>query len=92
MASAQELRAQLMKRVAAHFETGGGAHRFVDAAEVFAPQKGATSAQVELLTRRLERLAEVYLEDYGVDVRDLEGGGAAGGLAGLHLRPTIRFA
>jgi aarF domain-containing kinase len=37
MASAQELRAQLMKRVAAHFETGGGAHRFVDAAEVAAP-------------------------------------------------------
>jgi hypothetical protein len=26
-----------MKRVAAHFETGGGAHRFVDAAEVAAP-------------------------------------------------------
>lgn len=56
--------------------------RFVDAAEVFAPQKGATPAQVELLRRRLERLAEVYLEDYGVDVTDLEGSGAAGGLAG----------
>jgi glycerate kinase len=56
--------------------------RFVDAAEVFAPQKGATPTQVELLRRRLERLAEVYLEDYGVDVADLEGSGAAGGLAG----------
>jgi glycerate kinase len=56
--------------------------RFLDAAKIFAPQKGATPTQVELLTRRLERLAEVYLEDYGVDVRDLEGGGAAGGLAG----------
>ena len=56
--------------------------RFVDAAEVFAPQKGATPTQVELLKRRLERLAEVYLEDYGVDVTDLEGAGAAGGLAG----------
>ena len=56
--------------------------RFVDAAEVFAPQKGATPTQVELLRRRLERLAEVYLEDYGVDVSDLEGSGAAGGLAG----------
>jgi glycerate 2-kinase len=55
---------------------------FVDAAEVFAPQKGATAAQVELLRRRLERLADVYLADYGVDVRDLEGAGAAGGLAG----------
>jgi glycerate kinase len=56
--------------------------RFVDAARLFAPQKGATPTQVELLRRRLERLAEVYLEDYGVDVSDLEGSGAAGGLAG----------
>ena len=56
--------------------------RFVDAAEVFAPQKGATPAQVALLRRRLERLAEVYVRDYGVDVRDLPGSGAAGGLAG----------
>jgi glycerate kinase len=55
---------------------------FVDAAEVFAPQKGASPAQVELLRRRLDRLADVYLADYGVDVRALEGAGAAGGLAG----------
>ncbi|HEX6420434.1 MAG TPA: glycerate kinase [Acidimicrobiales bacterium] len=55
---------------------------FVDAAEVFAPQKGATPAQVELLRRRLDRLADVYLADHGVDVRALEGAGAAGGLAG----------
>jgi glycerate kinase len=55
---------------------------FVDAAEVFAPQKGASPAQVALLRRRLERLAEVYLDDHGVDVRELPGGGAAGGLAG----------
>jgi glycerate kinase len=55
---------------------------FVDAAEVFAPQKGATAAQVALLRRRLERLAQVYREDYGIDVRDLPGSGAAGGLAG----------
>jgi glycerate kinase len=55
---------------------------FVDAAATFGPQKGATDAQVALLARRLERLAQVYVEDYGVDVRDLEGGGAAGGLAG----------
>ena len=55
---------------------------FVDAAEVFGPQKGATPAQVELLRRRLERLAQIYLEDYGVDVREIESSGAAGGLAG----------
>jgi glycerate 2-kinase len=55
---------------------------FVDAAVVFAPQKGATPAQVALLRRRLERLAAVYVRDYGVDVRRLPGSGAAGGLAG----------
>jgi glycerate 2-kinase len=55
---------------------------FLDAAEVFGPQKGASRAQVRLLTNRLARLADVYLEDHGVDVRTLPGAGAAGGLAG----------
>lgn len=55
---------------------------FVDAARVFAPQKGATPAQVDLLTRRLERLADVYLAEHGVDVRQMVSSGAAGGLAG----------
>ena len=55
---------------------------FVAAAEVFAPQKGATQAQVNLLTGRLERLAQMYRQEYGIDVRDIAGGGAAGGLAG----------
>jgi glycerate kinase len=51
---------------------------FVDAATVFAPQKGATPAQVELLSRRLAGLAERY----GKAVSRLPGSGAAGGLAG----------
>lgn len=55
---------------------------FVDAARTFAPQKGATSTQVRLLERRLERLVQVYRDEYGVDVSELDGGGAAGGLAG----------
>jgi glycerate kinase len=55
---------------------------FVDAAEVFAPQKGASPVQVELLRRRLERLAQVYLDEYGVDLRGMVRAGAAGGLAG----------
>ncbi|HEX2062993.1 MAG TPA: glycerate kinase, partial [Acidimicrobiales bacterium] len=38
--------------------------------------------EVTLLRRRLERLAQVYEDDYGVDVRLLPGSGAAGGLAG----------
>jgi glycerate kinase len=56
--------------------------RFGEAATVFGPQKGATPAQVELLRRRLERLAQVFLAESGVDVEALEGSGAAGGLAG----------
>lgn len=55
---------------------------FLEAAETFAPQKGATPAQVELLRRRLERLSQVYLTEHDVDVTALEGAGAAGGLAG----------
>jgi glycerate kinase len=55
---------------------------FLDAADLFAPQKGATPAQVKLLRRRLERLAQVYLEEHGIDVLALPGAGAAGGLAG----------
>jgi glycerate kinase len=55
---------------------------FLEAATSFAAQKGATAAQVELLRRRLERLAQVYLAEHGVDVLTLEGAGAAGGLGG----------
>jgi glycerate kinase len=55
---------------------------FVAAARVFGPQKGASDAQVALLERRLERLAEQYVTRTRVDVTDVEGGGAAGGLAG----------
>ncbi|MEO6318820.1 MAG: glycerate kinase [Acidimicrobiales bacterium] len=55
---------------------------FLGAATLFGAQKGATPAQIELLRRRLERLAQVYLTEHGVDVLDLAGSGAAGGLAG----------
>lgn len=46
--------------------------RFLDAADVFAPQKGATPEQVAILRERLAHL----------EVPDLPGSGAAGGLAG----------
>jgi len=57
--------------------------RFVDAAAVFGPQKGATPAQIKLLTGRLERLADQYRDQFGADVRDIPGSGAAGGIAGM---------
>jgi glycerate kinase len=55
---------------------------FCDAARVYGPQKGASDAQVSLLTRRLQRLADEYRSRTGVNVAALSGGGAAGGLAG----------
>ena len=55
---------------------------FLDAAAQFGSQKGATAAQVALLTRRLERLAAVYRQRTGTDVAGLRHAGAAGGLAG----------
>ncbi len=57
--------------------------RFVDAAEVFAPQKGASAAQIRMLTGRLAQLAQRYRDEFGVDVAELPGSGAAGGIAGM---------
>lgn len=66
--------------------------RFVDAAAIFAPQKGADPAQVQQLAGRLRELVERYQSEFGVDVSTLAGGGAAGGLAGglAALGATIR--
>ncbi len=55
---------------------------FLHAAERFGAQKGASAAQIRLLTNRLARLADVYEQDHGIDVRDIPGTGAAGGLGG----------
>jgi glycerate kinase len=55
---------------------------FGDAARLFGAQKGATPVQIEFLSGRLEQLQQSYLRDYGIDVSQLIGGGAAGGLAG----------
>jgi glycerate kinase len=57
--------------------------RFTDAARVYGPQKGATEAQIKMLTARLEQLADRYQGEFGVDVTEIEGSGAAGGIAGL---------
>lgn len=66
--------------------------RFTDAAAVFGPQKGASRAQVRLLTARLERLVEVFRDEHGVDVSELPGAGAAGGLAGGLVAAGARLA
>jgi glycerate kinase len=55
---------------------------FTDAAAVFGPQKGASPAQVKMLTRRLERMVQMFADDFQFDVTTIPGGGAAGGLGG----------
>lgn len=55
---------------------------FIEAATVYGPQKGASAAQIALLTRRLKMLSDRYRARTGVDVARLVGAGAAGGLAG----------
>jgi glycerate kinase len=55
------------------FGPDGAAHRF-------AAQKGATAEEVDLLEAGLERLAERIEHDLGLEVADLKGAGAAGGL------------
>ncbi len=52
------------------------------ASRVFGPQKGASAEDVEILEKRLCDYAEKILEDTGVDVRQMSGAGAAGGLGG----------
>ena len=64
------------------------------ATRVFGPQKGAGAAELEILEAGLAHLAELIEAQLGVPVRDLPGGGAAGGLGagavaflGAVLRP-----
>jgi glycerate 2-kinase len=66
------------------------------ASAVYGPQKGAGPDDVALLDRALGHFAAVVYRDLGVDVRNLPGAGAAGGLGagliaflGAHLRPGV---
>lgn len=54
------------------------------AAYVYAPQKGASPEMVVSLDQGLSNYAEVIKRDLGIDIKDVPGSGAAGGLgAGL---------
>ncbi|MEO5722441.1 MAG: glycerate kinase [Chthoniobacterales bacterium] len=64
------------------------------ATRIFGTQKGASPEEIELLEAALTHLAEVSARDLGIDCRNLDGAGAAGGLgfglatfAGARLRP-----
>ncbi len=68
------------------------------AAYSYAPQKGATAAEVKELDLGLRRLAEVIRRDLDVDIAGRPGAGAAGGLGaglvaftGASLRPGFEL-
>lgn len=54
----------------------------VGASRTFGPQKGASPEDVEILEKRLQDYAMKIHDDTGIDVRDMPGAGAAGGLGG----------
>ena len=55
------------------------------AARVFAPQKGASPEDVEILEGRMKEWARQMKAETGVDVSDMPGAGAAGGLGGAFM-------
>jgi glycerate 2-kinase len=68
------------------------------AAAVYGPQKGAAGDDVLLLDSALRRYARVLRDDLGLDVAEVPGAGAAGGLGagaiaflGATLRPGIEL-
>ncbi|WHZ02666.1 glycerate kinase [Neobacillus sp. YX16] len=52
------------------------------ASAVFGPQKGATPEMVEILDKNLRHYSKVVTEQIGIDMIDIPGAGAAGGLGG----------
>ena len=52
------------------------------ASAIYGPQKGATSQMIERLDAALLHFAEVVKRDIGVEINDVPGAGAAGGLGG----------
>jgi glycerate kinase len=68
------------------------------ASAVFGPQKGATPEMITRLDRALAHYADCLARDLDIDVLNLEGGGAAGGMGaalyafcGAELRPGIEI-
>jgi len=52
------------------------------AAKIYGPQKGASVSQVELLDEGLRQFAKTIFDQYGIDLQQIKGSGAAGGIGG----------
>ena len=65
---------------------------FLDAASTFAPQKGASPAEVALLAQGMAQFAGLTFRATGINIADMPGSGAAGGLGGAlaaYLHATL---
>lgn len=63
------------------------------ASSVFGPQKGATPEMIAILDRNLSHFADIIERDMGMQVKDIPGAGAAGGIgAGMlaFLNATLK--
>ena len=49
---------------------------------IYGPQKGADEAMIKDLDEKMRKLSEVMIRDCGVDVQQIPGSGAAGGMGG----------
>lgn len=68
------------------------------ASAIFGPQKGATSDDVQLLDKNLKHFAEIVKQDLNIDIEQIPGTGAAGGMGfallaflNASLRPGIEI-
>jgi len=52
------------------------------ASAIYGPQKGASPDQVQYLDKALMHISEIIRRDFGVDVSEMPGSGAGGGIAG----------
>lgn len=63
------------------------------AANVFGPQKGADDAMVEFLEANLAHFNDITKKFFNIDISNLEGAGAAGGIGGFacaYLNATLK--
>lgn len=52
------------------------------AAKIYAKQKGASVEEIEMLDKGLQNVADVVLKDFNVNLQQIRGAGAAGGVGG----------
>lgn len=53
------------------------------ASKMFGPQKGASNEMVNYLEEEFIRLNNLFINDYHIDLQDIPGSGAAGGMGGI---------